>query len=726
MLALGNLFLIGYLYLILGQGVERSARDHLLMMRAMVHAELRAMDRTLDAQAAALAEIPEVQAALGAGAPEGMGELIRDFTGRARQALGLMSLELEVLPLESPRGAPATGVVPQAGNALVVRESAVRRGGQPVGRVVARAALWERLAGTELPAELGLALAVEEPDGTLAVFHERGAAMDLSGHGPQSSHGMMPCGAGCFASILPLGNRIVAVLGFDSSSLDEFRWNKINLFIWFFLVGGLFLWTVLYLNVVRIEAFLSRLKKIIISSHSNYFEERFESDSVHCLDLLHCHNEECPVHQNPSLTCYLETGSEAISPRWRDTCIFLNKYETCHNCPVYVMRKGDEITEMRNVVNTMMRLWSEFLGRVGHLLAYVLRSQDMSGRTPSLDDISDRLEQMAKLAFFGRDVQGAQVKDEVYAQLSHVFREEFGLTRMVLFEVDSDTDRLLTALDTAKEDALCKQTVLMDGEACRARRVAEDVVSFYNLVLCPHFNCDHGEEVRVCMPVVMSGKVGAVVSFLFPRSRWEWLRAQLPILRKHLDEAGPVLNSLKLLGLSKEQALRDPLTRCHNRRFLDEFITKYEPLTGREGRKTGLLMCDIDYFKQVNDVHGHEAGDSVLQQAVAIIQESIRKSDLLIRYGGEEFLALLQNAEPGAAEAVAEKIRAAVEKHAFVLPGGGGIHKTISVGVAEFPDDAATMYKAIKFADVALYEAKNGGRNKVVRFAPGMWTNESY
>lgn len=725
LLVLGNLCLIGYLYLVLGQGMERDATDQIMLLRTAVDSRSKALGRSLRAQAVALAEVPGVKAALGASAPEGLADFLLSYGNRARQALGLMSLSYEVVPGVPDPQAPSVGVAVRGGEVLAVARARVMREGEVVGGVLVEASLWDGLA-VDLPPGLGMALVRRGGGGEPVVLNQRGAVMDLSPLYAGEGGSVIPLGGDGYGSILHLGGGVWAALSIDSSGLNEFRWNKIYLFSWFFLGGGLCVWIVLFFNVMRIERFLSRLKKIIISSHSNYFGERFESDNVHCLDVMHCHNEECPVYQNPSLTCYLETGSEAISPRWRDTCIFLNKFDSCRNCPVYAMRKGDELTEMRNVVNTMMRLWGEFLGRVGHLLAYVLRSQDQTGRMPSLDDISDRLEQMAKLTFFGRDVQGVLDKEEVYAQLGHVFLHEFGLNRLVLYEVDQETDRLVVALDLTEREPLCKQAVLMGCASCRACRVAEDVVSFYNPMLCPHFHDGHGESVQICMPVVMGGKVGAVVTFLAPRLRWEHLRNQMPILRKYLDEAGPVLSSLKLLGLSKEQALRDPLTRCHNRRFLDEFITKYEPLIDRESRKTGLLMCDIDYFKQVNDTHGHEAGDAVLQQVVCIIQESIRKSDLLIRYGGEEFLALLQNVEPGASEQVGEKIRAAVEAGGFDLPGGGSIHKTISVGVSEFPDDAGAMYKAIKFADVALYEAKRSGRNKVVRFQEEMWTEEAY
>jgi diguanylate cyclase (GGDEF)-like protein len=442
--------------------------------------------------------------------------------------------------------------------------------------------------------------------------------------------------------------------------------------------------------------------------------------------VLHCHNEECPVYQNPSLICYLETGSEAISPQWRDTCIFLNKYDTCMSCPVYELRSGDELSEMRNVVNTMMRLWANFLSRVGHLMAYVLRSQEQSGNVPSLDEISSRLEQMAKLTFFSHDLQGVLNKDEVFKQFSFMAEDNLGLNRFVLYEVDQDTDRMMMSVDKVPDQPLCKQMVLMSTEVCRAKRLAEDVYSFYNPVLCPHFNCDHSQDVRCCMPIVTGGQVGAVFSFLYPKREWENLRRQLPIVRKYLDETAPVLSSLRLLAMSKEQALRDPLTQCNNRRFLDEFITKYEPLSEREGKRTGFLMADVDYFKRVNDEHGHEAGDAVLQQVAAIIQTSIRRSDLLIRYGGEEFLVLLQNIQNGHSMEVADKIRTAIEQHDFELPDGEKIHKTISVGVAEYPEDAGALYKTIKFADVALYAAKHAGRNKIMRFTEDMWQEEDY
>ena len=753
LLVMGNLILIGFLFLVLENNLDYSATRQLAMISAQVRSRLDDAGRFLSGQAAAAAAQDDVQRAMVTGDRSGLAALMLPRLNRVRHDSGMVAMNLDfivapdvvLLRLADSQGSAvgreagpvAASVIArrtsgsglEAGEAgLAVKAAApVFQGDQHLGAVCAWIPLDRLLESLDLPPEYGLA--VRAPGRSA---HVRRGVLSASGALPEVLPDEPPVVRGDVyfsATALrgPDGKEAARlILAFDASILGQAKWNRINQFAWFFISGALVLWLFLYANVMRIQNFLGRLKKIIISSHSNYFAERFESDHVHCLDVMNCHNEECPVYQNPQLVCYLETGSEAISPAWRNTCIFLNKYEECANCPVYRMRKGDELAEARNVINTMMRLWSQFLSRVGHLLAYVLRAQESTGRPPSLDQISTSLEQMAKLTFFSRDVQGVMAKEEIYQQLFHVFSRDFGISRFMLFEVDQDTSNVEMVVDTVPGEPLCRAVITMSPEACRANRTAEDVCSHYNSVLCPHFNIDETTENRCCLPVVMGGHVGAVFSFISPRRDWERVRRLLPVLRKYLDEAAPVLSSLKLLGMSKEQALRDPLTRCHNRRFLDEFITKYEPLSEREERRTGFVMGDLDFFKQVNDTHGHEAGDAVLKQAVQIMDGSIRRGDLLIRYGGEEFLMLLQNVDKGAALAVAEKIRSRVEKHSFALPGGVTIKKTISLGVAEFPDDAQTMYKAIKFADVALYKAKETGRNKVVPFTSDMWTDEEY
>jgi diguanylate cyclase (GGDEF)-like protein len=136
-------------------------------------------------------------------------------------------------------------------------------------------------------------------------------------------------------------------------------------------------------------------------------------------------------------------------------------------------------------------------------------------------------------------------------------------------------------------------------------------------------------------------------------------------------------------------------------------------------------MCDLDYFKQVNDVYGHNVGDAILKDTASLIKKNIRAADLAIRFGGEEFLALLIDINEGEAVGLAEKIRKAMEDMKIKVP-DGTLRKTISIGVSEFPKDTEGFWQGIKFADVALYKAKETGRNKVVRFTQDMWTTDDF
>jgi len=134
-------------------------------------------------------------------------------------------------------------------------------------------------------------------------------------------------------------------------------------------------------------------------------------------------------------------------------------------------------------------------------------------------------------------------------------------------------------------------------------------------------------------------------------------------------------------------------------------------------------MCDLDYFKQVNDTYGHNAGDMVLKATSQVIAQSVRESDIVIRFGGEEFLAVLLDISQDESMKIAEKIRLNIEQLKVKLP-EGVIQKTISLGVSEFPSDTGTLWSCIKFADVALYRAKTEGRNRCVRFTKEMWQED--
>ncbi len=166
--------------------------------------------------------------------------------------------------------------------------------------------------------------------------------------------------------------------------------------------------------------------------------------------------------------------------------------------------------------------------------------------------------------------------------------------------------------------------------------------------------------------------------------------------------------------LSIEMAITDPLTGLHNRRYmeshlgslLEQAVLRKKPLT--------VLVLDIDYFKAINDTHGHDAGDDVLREFSFRIKKSIRGIDLACRYGGEEFVVIMPETDLTVATMVAERLRRRIATEPFpIQDGSNSIEVTISIGISALgKDDAAA--NILKRADAALYRAKRDGRNRVV------------
>jgi len=160
-------------------------------------------------------------------------------------------------------------------------------------------------------------------------------------------------------------------------------------------------------------------------------------------------------------------------------------------------------------------------------------------------------------------------------------------------------------------------------------------------------------------------------------------------------------------------ALTDTLTGIPNRRNITNLLGKEISRCKRNGGTFSLIMCDIDFFKKVNDTYGHDTGDYVLQRISEMIQDYIRKQDVVARWGGEEFLIMLPETGVEDAENVAEKLRLAIEKEKLSF-GGYDFKVTMTFGVAVYEDELG-LEKSIKKADDALYKGKEMGRNMVVK-----------
>jgi len=168
----------------------------------------------------------------------------------------------------------------------------------------------------------------------------------------------------------------------------------------------------------------------------------------------------------------------------------------------------------------------------------------------------------------------------------------------------------------------------------------------------------------------------------------------------------------------KRVGLTDSLTGVNNRRFFDQRLGEEVARAQRSSEPLACLFLDIDHFKRINDRHGHRVGDRVLNEVAGMIREQLRSTDVLGRYGGEEFSALLVNAEKGKALEIAERIRGVIEAKHFEREDGGWLSVTISIGVSSLQaggeNTGNIAEELVDRADQALYLAKNAGRNQVV------------
>ncbi len=170
----------------------------------------------------------------------------------------------------------------------------------------------------------------------------------------------------------------------------------------------------------------------------------------------------------------------------------------------------------------------------------------------------------------------------------------------------------------------------------------------------------------------------------------------------------------------KRQGLTDTLTAINNRRFFDQRLKEELERSSREAVPLTCLLLDVDFFKKVNDSYGHQTGDHVLREVAALIRAQLRGSDVLSRYGGEEFAALLSRSASQEAADVAERIRHSIAEHHFINEAGESFRVTISIGLATYhPEKISGTHKLrgdvlVGHADRALYEAKSSGRDKVV------------
>lgn len=234
---------------------------------------------------------------------------------------------------------------------------------------------------------------------------------------------------------------------------------------------------------------------------------------------------------------------------------------------------------------------------------------------------------------------------------------------------------------------------------------------------CAHVHGDSRTHPHLCVPIQSLGAPLGLIELAWGRTSEGWA-PEIPLIKTVAEKIGLAFGNLRLREELSRQALLDPLTGLNNRRWLEAALRMRVARHSRSGEGFAVLMIDVDHFKTVNDVYGHEAGDRALQEIGAALLRCVREGEAAARFGGEEFTVVLDTSLKQDAQGAAERMRLAVAAIRVRLKDRDLPPLTVSIGVAMYPNDGDDAQRVVERADEALYAAKRNGRNQV-RMAGG-------
>ena len=220
----------------------------------------------------------------------------------------------------------------------------------------------------------------------------------------------------------------------------------------------------------------------------------------------------------------------------------------------------------------------------------------------------------------------------------------------------------------------------------------------------------------LALPLVCRGRVFGAAVGLDRRTAVKEPALDRAVLRLIAEAIGPAavaLHNALRMARAEELSVTDDLTSLYNSRYLWQVLRRETKRASRSGRPLSLLFIDLDGFKEINDHHGHLCGSKALVEAAEVIRSSARETDMIARYGGDEFALLLPDTGSDGAQAVGERIRERVAAHTFLEADGLQIRLTASVGVATLPDVATSVEGLVRAADMAMYRVKNSGKDGI-------------
>lgn len=370
-----------------------------------------------------------------------------------------------------------------------------------------------------------------------------------------------------------------------------------------------------------------------------------------------------------------------------------------------------------------MRLWTVLGGSlvgtclpIATLLIYLSRNTEVQKLLPKLSqsnhELSKAYSEITLLNHMSDLLQACLTVEEAYTVLGTLAKPLFPEHSGGVFAI-SASKNIVEAVATWGEPLTSE--LLFAPDECLALRRGQPywVKDTAHSLLCQHLHGDRLPGEYVCIPMVAHGEILGVFYLGSPTAgKLSDAKHRLAVMVAR--QIATALANLRLRERLQNQSIRDPLTNLYNRRYMEESLEREIRRAKRHKHPIGIIMLDVDRFKQFNDTYGHDAGDVVLRELGSFLQKHIRGSDIVCRYGGEEFTLILPEAPLDVVSHRAQQLRDGIKQldlHYDRQPIGP---ITLSLGVASFPENGTSAIAVLQAADAALYQAKNQGRDRAI------------
>lgn len=336
-------------------------------------------------------------------------------------------------------------------------------------------------------------------------------------------------------------------------------------------------------------------------------------------------------------------------------------------------------------------------------------------------DLKKRFAELTSLYLVSLTLSKTLDLDQILKSIKSLFQKKIKANQFSIFLLDESLTTLVLQGSFGWPRGANLPAAFQFGDDIFGKAIeSEETIYIPDMSVAPEvqFFIDQPNSGSVIVVPIMLRKNHPLGAFSLHRLERDAFSAEEQAFFKKLAlEIAKVLDKSLLYQHTKELSITDDLTGLYNRRYFNQRFDREVVRARRYRRPLSILMVDIDYFKNYNDINGHLLGDDVLKKVACLLESNLRKADIVARYGGEEFVILLPEIDKTHADQVAEKLRRTIELKHFpkeqYLPNK---NLTISIGLATLPDDSTNARELIEFADRALYRAKAEGRNRVVNY----------